>query len=145
MIRFPSLALAALTALSLAACGGTAAPAASSRAAGASGSAAASAAASAGGLLKPEKPHITVGRSAPAGTFIPFLIAHEAGYFTNHGLDVDLQQLSPPLANQGLVSGSLDIYEGATSVVTAVLGGPTCCMSPRRSIGIPKSSSASRG
>ncbi|HEX6511140.1 MAG TPA: ABC transporter substrate-binding protein, partial [Chloroflexota bacterium] len=69
------------------------------------------------------KVHLTVGRSAPAGSFMPVLAASEAGYFKNHGLDVELQMMAPPVANQGLVSGTLDIYEGATSVVTAILGG----------------------
>ena len=123
----------------LAACGGAApaSPAASSASAvaaktAASGSASpaaakpatsASAPVAAAGQPKPEKPKITVARSAPGGTFIPILIASDAGYFTNHGLDVTLDQIAPPVANAGLASGSVDIYEGATSVVTAILGG----------------------
>ena len=118
--------------LLLAGCGGTAAPAsvapASPASAGASPAAAkpavsASAAAAAAGQPKPEKAKITVARSAPGGTFIPILIASDAGYFTNHGLDVTLDMIAPPVANAGLASGSVDIYEGATSVVTAILGG----------------------
>lgn len=72
---------------------------------------------------KPEKAKVTVARSAPGGTFIPVLIASDAGYFANHGVDVTLEMVAPPVANAGLASGSLDIYEGATSVITAILGG----------------------
>jgi ABC-type nitrate/sulfonate/bicarbonate transport system substrate-binding protein len=121
--RFSFLALAAL----LAGCGGAAAPAslapASPSSTAAKPVASASAPAAAAGQPKPEKAKITVARSAPGGTFIPILIASDAGYFTNHGLDVTLDQIAPPVANAGLASGSVDVYEGATSVITAILGG----------------------
>jgi NitT/TauT family transport system substrate-binding protein len=131
MPRLSTLFVALSASAALVACGGTA-PAASpaSPPSAASGGSAASpagtsaaASAAAANQPKPEKTKITVARSAPGGTFIPVLIASDAGYFTNHGLDVTLQMVAPPVANAGLASGSLDIYEGATSVVTAILGG----------------------
>jgi NitT/TauT family transport system substrate-binding protein len=51
------------------------------------------------------------------------MVAVDAGYFANHGLDVDMQLVAPPVANAGLLSGSLDIYEGASSVINAALAG----------------------
>ncbi len=72
---------------------------------------------------KPEKVRVSVGRSAQGGSFIPVMVAVDAGYFANHGLDVDMQLVAPPVANAGLLSGSLDIYEGASSVINAALAG----------------------
>src|SRR5437868_4275033 len=72
---------------------------------------------------KPEKAKIVIARSAPGGTFIPVMIAKEAGYFANHGLDTELLMVAPPAANQAMVSGSIATYQGATSDVTAILGG----------------------
>jgi NitT/TauT family transport system substrate-binding protein len=107
----------------LAACGSPVATPAGSPSASGSGGPSSAQSGAAGSQAAPEKPHISVARSAPGGTFIPVLIAQDAGYFKNHGLEVELEMVAPPVANQGLVSGSLDIYEGATSVVTAILGG----------------------
>src|SRR5579883_2004538 len=132
--------------LFLVACGGAAAPAstaavspsasaAAAAKASAPGSAAASAAAkpssgasaaapaSGAAAVKPEKAKISIARSAQGGSFIPIMIAKEAGYFAKYGLDADLILVAPPAANAALASGTLDIYEGATSVITAILGG----------------------
>lgn len=121
MARF-SISVLGLSIL-LAACGGSASAPAGSASGSVSAPASAQSSGGASGQITPEKSHISVARSAPGGTFIPILIASDGGYFKNHGLDVELTMIAPPVANQGLVSGSLDIYQGATSVVTAILGG----------------------
>jgi NitT/TauT family transport system substrate-binding protein len=108
-------ALALIAGGLLAACGTAASPASRPGAA-APPSAAASAAA-------PEKAQLQV--AAPGAGFspVPLYIARDAGYFANHGLSVTINMISAPVANQGLVSGTVDVYHGSSSVITAHLGG----------------------
>jgi len=98
----------------------------------ASGSAAASAkpAASAGASAKPaasaaplEKPSITVALSGTGSTQLPLFIAQDAGYFKNHGLEVKIEMMAASVANQALLANSIDIYNGAASMITAHLAG----------------------
>src|SRR5262245_47165598 len=80
-----SLTLLAAIALGLVACGGASAPASSQ----ATASAVASGSAASAGE-KPEKAKISIARSAQGGSFIPIMIAKEAGYFAKYGLDAEL-------------------------------------------------------
>jgi NitT/TauT family transport system substrate-binding protein len=50
-------------------------------------------------------------------------VANEAGYLQRHGLSVDVSTVAPNVAVQGLVSGTIDIYQGGTAAIAARLGG----------------------
>src|SRR5262249_10495444 len=71
----------------------------------------------------PEKPSIQVGLSGTGATQLPVFLARDAGYFKDHGLDVTINTIAASIATQALVSGSLDIYNGAASMITAHLAG----------------------
>ncbi len=50
-------------------------------------------------------------------------VSHDAGYFTNHGLDVNLNVVSASVATQGLISGQIDVYMGGTAPMVGHLAG----------------------
>lgn len=100
----------------LAACGSTAAPAPT-----ASGSVTSSGAPAAS--AKPEKAKVTVALPSDTGGTIPTRVAQDGGYFAKYGLDVQADILSAATAAQGLASGSVDIYHGGTTPITADLAG----------------------
>jgi NitT/TauT family transport system substrate-binding protein len=131
-------------AMLLAACGGSTAPAPSSAAASAAAKPPASASAkpAASAAAKPaasasakpaasgsaaaapvEKAHLEVAIAAPAGTYTPLLVARDAGYFKNHGLDVNISTVSASAATQGLIAGKIDIYEGGAAAIAGHLAG----------------------
>src|SRR5438093_8546968 len=95
--------LAALSAgLFLAGCANVAPSARQPPSAGGSARAGSAAASAAAGERKLQQQRVSVARSAQRGPVIPVLVASDAGYFKNHGLDVELQVMAPPIANQGL-------------------------------------------
>ena len=73
--------------------------------------------------VKPEKRNIEVAIAAFAHTTMPMLIAQEAGYFSKHGLVVNISALSASAAVQGVVSGRIDIYQGGAAAIAANLQG----------------------
>lgn len=137
--------LLATLALLLAACGGSATPAAPPSSAVASvsakpvasvsakpaasapakpaGSASAKPAASGSAAPAVEKSHLEVAIAAPAGIYTPLLVARDAGYFKNHGLDVNISTVSASAATQGLIAGKIDIYEGGAAAIAGHLAG----------------------
>jgi len=50
-------------------------------------------------------------------------VAIEGGYFQRHGLTVNLAVVAASVAVQGLVSGSIDIYQGGAAAIAGRLGG----------------------
>jgi len=70
-----------------------------------------------------EKAHLEVAIAALAGTYTPLLVARDAGYFTKHGLDVNINVVSASVGTQGLIAGKVDIYEGGTAAIVGHLAG----------------------
>jgi ABC-type nitrate/sulfonate/bicarbonate transport system substrate-binding protein len=73
--------------------------------------------------IKPEKKSLEIAVAAFAHTTMPLLIAHEAGYFTKHGLTVNISAVSAGVAVQGLISAKIDIYQGGSAAMMATLAG----------------------
>jgi NitT/TauT family transport system substrate-binding protein len=112
----------------LAACGSAApvtqppVPASAKAPAGASASAKAPAGASASAKAAPDK--ITVAYTAVTSDQLPSMVAKERGFFDQNGLDVDLVSIgsgSNPQA--GVISGQIQVYQGASEVVPADMAG----------------------
>jgi taurine transport system substrate-binding protein len=73
--------------------------------------------------LKPEKDRLEVGTAGSGTTSLPLLVALEAGYFTKRGLKVSVNQVGATVAVQGVISGTIDIYQGGTAAIAANLAG----------------------
>ncbi len=91
------------------------------------GSAAASGKAPAGvsapASLGPEKAKLSVALPSDTGGTIPTRVGQDGGYFAKYGLEVDVQIVAAATAAQGLTSGSIDIYHGGTTPISASLAG----------------------
>jgi ABC-type nitrate/sulfonate/bicarbonate transport system substrate-binding protein len=74
-------------------------------------------------LGKIEKNRLEVGTAGSGTTSLPLLIALEAGYFAKRGLNVSVNQVGATVAVQGVISGSIDIYQGGTAAIAANLAG----------------------
>jgi NitT/TauT family transport system substrate-binding protein len=72
---------------------------------------------------KPEKNQLEVAIAAYGPLYLPLLVAHEAGYFSKRGLNVNITQLSATASAQALISGRVDIYQGGASTIHANVGG----------------------
>jgi ABC-type nitrate/sulfonate/bicarbonate transport system substrate-binding protein len=70
-----------------------------------------------------ERGALNVAGTSPTPTSLPLLVAQEAGYFLQHGLQVDLSWVTSTVGVQGLASGSVDVYHGGSATITATLGG----------------------
>ena len=75
------------------------------------------------GFPKPEKSHLEVAIAAWGSTNLPLVVAHEAGYFARHGLNVSINQVSASASVQAVVSGKIDIYQGGAAAIAANLAG----------------------
>jgi ABC-type nitrate/sulfonate/bicarbonate transport system substrate-binding protein len=107
-----------------------ASPASPSRAAGAPAApttplaaavAASSATPAAGAVL--EKGSLTVGAVLTGSSYLPLIVANDAGYFQAHGLTVEVSGLAASAAAQALVAGSIDMYLGGATAISARLAG----------------------
>jgi ABC-type nitrate/sulfonate/bicarbonate transport system substrate-binding protein len=76
-----------------------------------------------GSLAKPEKNRLEVGTAGSGTTSLPLFVALEGGYFTKRGLSVSVNQLGATVAVQGIISGTVDIYQGGTAAIAANLAG----------------------
>ena len=74
-------------------------------------------------LLKPEKTRLEVGTAGSGTTSLPLLMALDGGYFTKRGLTVSVNQVGATVAVQGLISSTIDIYQGGTAAIAANLAG----------------------
>ena len=75
------------------------------------------------GLLKPEKTRLEVAIAGSGTTSLPLLVALDGGYFTKRGLNVSVNVVGATVAVQGVISGTIDIYQGGTAAVAANLQG----------------------
>ena len=75
------------------------------------------------GSAKPEKSRLEVGTAGSGTTSLPLLVALEAGYFSKRGLSVSVNQVGATVAVQGIISGTIDIYQGGTAAIAANLAG----------------------
>jgi ABC-type nitrate/sulfonate/bicarbonate transport system substrate-binding protein len=74
-------------------------------------------------LIKPEKTRLEVGTAGSGTTSLPLFIALDGGYFTKRGLNVSVNQVGATVAVQGIISGTIDIYQGGTAAIAANLAG----------------------
>ena len=72
---------------------------------------------------KPEKTRLEVGTAGSGTTSLPLFVAFEAGYFAKRGLNVSVNQVGATIAVQGVISGTIDIYQGGTAAIAANLAG----------------------
>ena len=75
------------------------------------------------GFAKPEKSRLEVGTAGSGTTSLPLFVALEAGYFAKRGLSVSVNQVGATVAVQGIISGTIDIYQGGTAAIAANLAG----------------------
>src|SRR2546426_10221446 len=74
-------------------------------------------------FAKPEKNRLEVATAGSASTGLPLLVALEGGYFAKRGLNVSVNQVGATVAVQGVISGTIDIYQGGTAAIAANLAG----------------------
>src|SRR5262245_10301703 len=74
-------------------------------------------------FAKPEKSRLDVGTAGSGTTSMPLFVALEGGYFTKRGLNVSVNQVGATVAVQGIISGTIDIYQGGTAAIAANLAG----------------------
>jgi ABC-type nitrate/sulfonate/bicarbonate transport system substrate-binding protein len=72
---------------------------------------------------KLEKTRLEVGTAGSGTTSLPLFVAVEAGYFAKRGLNVSVSQVGATVAVQGVISGTIDIYQGGTAAIAANLAG----------------------
>ena len=72
---------------------------------------------------KPEKVRLIVATAGSGTTTLPLLVALEAGYFAKRGLDVSVNVVGATVAVQGVISGTIDVYQGGTAAIAANLAG----------------------
>jgi len=76
-----------------------------------------------GAETKSEKSSLEVAIAAYGPLYLPLLVAHEAGYFSKRGVNLNITQLSATASAQALISGRVDIYQGGASTIHANVGG----------------------
>jgi ABC-type nitrate/sulfonate/bicarbonate transport system substrate-binding protein len=74
-------------------------------------------------FAKPEKSRLEVATAGSGTTSLPLLVALEGGYFAKRGLSVSVNQVGATVAVQGVISGTIDIYQGGTAAIAAHLAG----------------------
>ncbi len=75
------------------------------------------------GIAKSEKSRLEVGTAGSGTTSLPLFVALDGGYFSRRGLSVSVNQLGATVAVQGIISGTVDIYQGGTAAIAANLAG----------------------
>jgi ABC-type nitrate/sulfonate/bicarbonate transport system substrate-binding protein len=73
--------------------------------------------------VKPERNRLEVAIAAYGPLYLPLLLAHEAGYFSKRGVNLNLTLLSATASAQALLSGTVDIYQGGTATIHANVAG----------------------
>jgi len=74
-------------------------------------------------FAKPEKSRLEVGTAGSGTTSLPLFVALDGGYFGKRGLNVTVNQVGATVAVQGIISGTMDIYQGGTAAIAANLAG----------------------
>lgn len=72
---------------------------------------------------KLEKNRLEVAMAGTGSTSLPLLVAMEGGYFARRGLTVNLNQVSASVSVQGVISGTIDIYQGGAAAIAGNLAG----------------------
>jgi len=72
---------------------------------------------------KPEKNHLEVAIAGTGSTSLPLLVTQDAGYFAKRGFNVSISQVSASAAVQGVISGTIDIYQGGAAAIAGNLAG----------------------
>lgn len=72
---------------------------------------------------RPEKGRVEIGTAGSGTTSLPLFVALDGGYFAKRGLNVTVNQVGATVAVQGLISGTIDIYQGGTAAIAANLAG----------------------
>jgi len=73
--------------------------------------------------VKPEKNNLQVAIAGTGSTSLPLLVTQDGGYFAKRGLNVSISQVSASAAVQGVISGTIDIYQGGAAAIAGNLGG----------------------
>ena len=74
-------------------------------------------------IAKPEKDRLVVATAGSGTTSLPLFVALESGYFAKRGLNVSVNTVGATVAVQGVISGTIDIYQGGTAAIAAHLAG----------------------
>jgi taurine transport system substrate-binding protein len=74
-------------------------------------------------FAKPEKSRLEVGTAGSGTTSLPLFVALDGGYFVKRGLNVTVNQVGATVAVQGIISGTIDIYQGGTAAIAGNLAG----------------------
>src|SRR5215470_14635792 len=74
-------------------------------------------------FAKPEKSRLEVGTAGSGTTSLPLFVALDGGYFAKRGLNATVNQVGATIAVQGIISGTIDIYQGGTAAIAANLAG----------------------
>ena len=74
-------------------------------------------------FAKPEKSRLEVGTAGSGTTSLPLFVALDGGYFVKRGLNVTVNQIGATVAVQGIISGTIDIYQGGTAAIAGNLAG----------------------
>jgi NitT/TauT family transport system substrate-binding protein len=74
-------------------------------------------------FARPEKARLVVATAGSGTTSLPLLVALDGGYFAKRGLDVSVNAVGATVAVQGVISGTIDIYQGGTAAIAANLAG----------------------
>jgi ABC-type nitrate/sulfonate/bicarbonate transport system substrate-binding protein len=74
-------------------------------------------------VVKTEKTRLEVGTAGSGTTSLPLFVALDGGYFAKRGLNVSVNQIGATVAVQGIISGTIDIYQGGTAAIAANLAG----------------------
>ena len=74
-------------------------------------------------FTRAEKGRLEVGTAGSGTTSLPLLVALDGGYFAKRGLNVSVNQVGATVAVQGIISGTMDIYQGGTAAIAANLAG----------------------
>src|SRR5437016_11218313 len=74
-------------------------------------------------FAKPDKARVAVVIAGSGWNGLPLFVAFEAGYFSKRGLNVSVNQVGATVAVQGIISGTIDIYQGGTAAIAANLAG----------------------
>jgi ABC-type nitrate/sulfonate/bicarbonate transport system substrate-binding protein len=73
--------------------------------------------------VRPERNRLEVAIAAYGPLYLPLLVAHEAGYFSKRGVNLNITLLSATASAQALLSGTVDIYQGGTATIHANVAG----------------------
>jgi ABC-type nitrate/sulfonate/bicarbonate transport system substrate-binding protein len=73
--------------------------------------------------VRPERNRLEVAIAAYGPLYLPLLVAHEAGYFSKRGVNLNITMLSATASAQALLSGTVDIYQGGTATIHANVAG----------------------